>query len=155
MQLRGTSIVDWSQCVRTDTRLAPSRWETSLQSNAVSHWLGANLESALVCHQTKRRRCRCVFTLEYVSFRTFIACLKIISDSRNGQVLKKWQVVTLPNDDGDQWCIVMSLLTHPSLNKMATILQTIFTSAEWWRLCFHPCWMVGQLVSLPICLFVC
>ena len=31
-----------------DSRLAPSQWETSLQSNAVSHWLGANLESALL-----------------------------------------------------------------------------------------------------------
>ena len=29
-----------------DSRFAPSQWETSLQSNAVSHWLGANLESA-------------------------------------------------------------------------------------------------------------
>ena len=28
--------------------LAPSQWETSLRSNAVSHWLGANLESALM-----------------------------------------------------------------------------------------------------------
>ena len=26
---------------------APSQWETALQSNAVSQWLGANLESAL------------------------------------------------------------------------------------------------------------
>ena len=34
---------------RADSRLAPSQWETSLQSNAVSHWLGANLESALKC----------------------------------------------------------------------------------------------------------
>ena len=32
---------------RADSRLAPSPWETSLQSNAVSHWLGANLESDL------------------------------------------------------------------------------------------------------------
>ena len=30
------------------SRLAPSQWETSLQSNAVSHWLGANLESVLI-----------------------------------------------------------------------------------------------------------
>ena len=30
-----------------DTGLVPSHWETWLQSNAVSHWLGANLESAL------------------------------------------------------------------------------------------------------------
>ena len=33
--------------LKADSRLAPSQWETSLQSNVVSHWLGANLESAL------------------------------------------------------------------------------------------------------------
>ena len=33
--------------IRADFRLATSQWETTLQSNAVSHWLGANLESAL------------------------------------------------------------------------------------------------------------
>ena len=33
---------------RADSRLAPSQWETSLHSNAVSHWLGAKLESALL-----------------------------------------------------------------------------------------------------------
>ena len=31
---------------RTDSRFAPSQWEMSLQSNAVSYWLGADLESA-------------------------------------------------------------------------------------------------------------
>ena len=34
---------------RADSRLAPSQWETPLQSNAVSHWLGTSLESALLC----------------------------------------------------------------------------------------------------------
>ena len=33
--------------IRADFRFAHNQWETSLQSNAVSHWLGANLESAL------------------------------------------------------------------------------------------------------------
>ena len=32
---------------------APSQWETLLQSNAVSHWLGANLESVLNLHREK------------------------------------------------------------------------------------------------------
>ena len=32
--------------IRADSRLAPSQWETLLQSNAVSHWLGTCLESA-------------------------------------------------------------------------------------------------------------
>ena len=39
---------------RVDSRLAPSQWETSLQSNAVSHWLGANLGWALPQHLTNR-----------------------------------------------------------------------------------------------------
>ena len=37
--------------VMADSNFAPSQWETSLQSNAVSHWLGTNLESALWCWQ--------------------------------------------------------------------------------------------------------
>ena len=37
---------------RTDSRLAPSRWETSLQSNAVPHRLGANLNQTWLCHQS-------------------------------------------------------------------------------------------------------
>ena len=37
---------------RAESSSAPSQWETSLQSNAIYHWLGANLESALICwHQ--------------------------------------------------------------------------------------------------------
>ena len=43
---------------RADFRFAPSQWETSLQSNTVSHWLGANLESALnviKCHVSYSR----------------------------------------------------------------------------------------------------
>ena len=42
-----------------DSRLVPSQWETSLQSNAVSHWLGANLESALhtILFMVKATRC--------------------------------------------------------------------------------------------------
>ena len=38
-----------SHC-RADSRFAPNQWETSLQSNAVSNWVGANLESALHWH---------------------------------------------------------------------------------------------------------
>ena len=37
-----------SRLMRPATWLAPSQWETSLQSNAVSHWLGAILKSALL-----------------------------------------------------------------------------------------------------------
>ena len=39
---------------RADYRLKPSQWETSSQYNVVSHWLGANLESALIYYTSKR-----------------------------------------------------------------------------------------------------
>ena len=39
---------------RADSGLAPSKWETSLQSNAASRWLGANLESTLLYFKTDR-----------------------------------------------------------------------------------------------------
>ena len=32
---------------KADSRLAPSQWDMSLQNNGISHWLGANPESAL------------------------------------------------------------------------------------------------------------
>ena len=39
---------------RADSRLAPSQWETLLQSSIVSHWLGTNLESALILQDSKQ-----------------------------------------------------------------------------------------------------
>ena len=40
-------ILSVSLSYRTDSRFAPSQWETSMQSKAVCHWLGASLESPL------------------------------------------------------------------------------------------------------------
>ena len=44
---RVSYVVSVVWVTRVDSRFVPNQWETSLQSNAVSHWLGANLESAL------------------------------------------------------------------------------------------------------------
>ena len=49
----GYDMIGHTCIFRADSRLAPSQWETSLQSNAVSHWLGADLESALIFHQAR------------------------------------------------------------------------------------------------------
>ena len=40
---------------KAGSKLAPSQWATSLQSNTVSHWLGANLESTLCWHVLQRK----------------------------------------------------------------------------------------------------
>ena len=39
--------------IRAYSRFAPSQWETSLPSNAASHWLGANLESVLYMYEKR------------------------------------------------------------------------------------------------------
>ena len=48
LRWRRNRIPKYHQDSRADSRLVPSQWETSLQSNAVSHWLGASLESGLI-----------------------------------------------------------------------------------------------------------
>ena len=47
--------------VRSDSRLAPSQWETALLCNDVSHWLGANLESSLVVEEPVDATKACVW----------------------------------------------------------------------------------------------
>ena len=41
------NIFKYPIIIRAYSRFAPSQWETALLCNDVSHWLGANLESAL------------------------------------------------------------------------------------------------------------
>ena len=55
--LKLSSVISWTAShspknysaisIRADSRLVPSQWETLLQCNALTHWLGANLQSAL------------------------------------------------------------------------------------------------------------
>ena len=40
-------IIFIKSLIRADSRFAPNQWETALRCNAISHWLGASLESAL------------------------------------------------------------------------------------------------------------
>ena len=42
----GYNKMEWYDMA--DPILEPTQWDMLLQSNAVSHWLGANLESALI-----------------------------------------------------------------------------------------------------------
>ena len=49
------SLIYSTEPHRTDSRFAPSQWETALLCNDVSHWLGASVESALP-HDIKIQR---------------------------------------------------------------------------------------------------
>ena len=54
---------------RADYRLAPRQWET-LQSNTISHWLGTNIESALILHNKQTEMCQ-----YWMGHYTIIHCL--------------------------------------------------------------------------------
>ena len=38
--------------IKAHSRLAPNQWETSLQNNVISYWLGANLKSLIAIYIT-------------------------------------------------------------------------------------------------------
>ena len=59
-------------CHRADFRFPPSQRVTSLQSNAISHWLGANLESAL-CHL--KNTFWCILWVQIVVFIFYHKCM--------------------------------------------------------------------------------
>ena len=76
---------------RADLRLAPSQWETPLQSNAISHWLGANLKSALWIHHPKQMY-RHYHTHRYRLLLGFVRTRVLMSRSRlnNGATHGGW-----------------------------------------------------------------
>ena len=49
------NAVQYKMIIRADPRFAPSQWETALLCNDVSHWLDANLESAMIIDTSLQR----------------------------------------------------------------------------------------------------
>ena len=86
---------------RADSGLAPSQWEMSLQSNAISHWLGANLESAL--HQ-------------------LITKTNHIHDIHYWPVLP-WKWTSFCYFSPAVYCVLTRSLTHWSLGDLDEILD--------------------------------
>ena len=73
LPLKSLKQVDCNNIFSADSRFAPSQWETSLQSNAVSHWLGPNLESALTLVKNEQPLVSqlCIRRLSIQSHRTY------------------------------------------------------------------------------------
>ena len=88
----GTGLV--TNVCRVDFGLAPSQWEMSLQSNVVSHWADANLESALVCdmcaHQQRLPEPWCGGVLG-------------VAEGSPAGMLRGWPVVSVVDTDA-QFC---------------------------------------------------
>ena len=47
-EITGFLTFSYGMVYMADSSFAPSQWETALLCNDVSHWLGANLKSAVV-----------------------------------------------------------------------------------------------------------
>ena len=71
--------------LRADSRYAPSQWETVVLCNDVSHWLGANLKSALILH--------CGF-LHLAGASSLVSCYAMYS-SYTSTCLLSWTPVTM------------------------------------------------------------
>ena len=68
---------------RCDSRFAPSQCETSSQSNAVSHWLRANLESELWYYTTMWQR-------KEVASVTIYRCPTVVQDLKYHSLYIRW-----------------------------------------------------------------
>ena len=113
---------------RADSTLAPSQWETSLQSNAVSHWLGANLKSALHYFPVGTEPLHPSHVIKfYALFKIFVKTwwlpsifsLAELGNKMASHALLDLQVLTSKWLELPQW----------GRNKMAVLWQTTFSNA--------------------------
>ena len=122
--------------VKVDSRLAPCQWETSLQSNTVSHWPGANQESApeeldgalLVCMHTRRTiPITIIMTLAskdvglgvVTVLRYYVIMARLQGNARSGGwtcVALAWCEVT---ENSEICCLQLMLLRKHSSRKWA------------------------------------
>ena len=83
---------------RADSRFAPSQRETSLQSNAVSDWLGANLVSTLLLQGSRFSSITTIyFDINSQLSQGYVLCMSTLFESddlaksnRHSGVIKSW-----------------------------------------------------------------
>ena len=138
------TVTEWGKAshlndLRADSRLVPSQCETLLQSNAVSHWLGTNLESAMwpwwVKHHTLywpgKSSCRCTWILlpqiwlciKYSFFNT-------LKQSQNGCHFA-WHIFKLffLHDNSCIWIISLKFVLNGQFDNKSALVQIM----AWYR----------------------
>ena len=84
---------------RADSMFAPSQWETVLLCNDVSHWLGANPESALKGHYT---------TLEFHKWISVIGG-NVIFSGKNKLARYRWWGAVIMSNTNDTFGLTLGL----------------------------------------------
>ena len=137
---------DCAACVRADSRFAPSQWEMVLLCKDVSHWLGTNLESALLCAwQQVRLWMSSQFSLAWdiAAIWTWLLIALVprwhVWSGQTSLYWESWQTKGWKHCDGGEgqsvmrnknyWLHLISIVTHLYLDKMAAILQMIYLDA--------------------------
>ena len=87
---------------RTDSMLVPSQWETSLQCNAVSEWLGANLESALVLYHRLQSSQPIIFAMAQSNAVDRSHYIDVMMTTMASQITSLTVVYSIVYSDADQ-----------------------------------------------------
>ena len=110
---------EWHTQYRADSWFAPSQWETSLQSNDVSHWLGTNLESALNYAYIVHSVVICCALL-WFGISQFHPYPSRVLDKHRGNHSRSTVEATLKRMDKYNSQITMHFLYYPNKNCVIT-----------------------------------
>ena len=125
----GINTRQYAYTCRSDSRFAPSQWETSLLSNAVSHWLVTNLESTLlqVLHEELHQQINAFWETLYQQLTRWL-CLSVAQKVLIKEFIKRHFLSDIVNTITEyvsvintnthgwyHWSLVLSLCTLSKL----------------------------------------
>ena len=119
----------WYIWLQADFRLALSQWETSLQSSAVSLWLGANLEWALWLHIYDK------ISIPVIYIRHTLDCYWCAA------MIPLNMALTVNSCQGSEWGVSITLLKYNVIKAPLPLLLSSIrrtgTSSSWSLLLSH------------------
>ena len=136
---------------KADSRFVPNQWETALLCNDVSHWLGANLEAALL---SKRSAETIDLAITWPNYLTHCGLVTPYSDRELDQHQLRWwfgairhQAITWPDVDpvthhlNQCWLIISKVQGQSSEGYSANLSQILFEfpRGQWVNI-FHIPW---------------
>ena len=135
-------ICSSQRCLRADSRLAPSQWEMALQSNAVFHWLGANLESALCLYWFRWWHVTWLAPDQYPHYRpgqarTVGTCNLVLAGAHLGENDMYWKTSQISNLRKYH---LSSMIRHRCLKSFLMEHTNMFIQ----HFQYHGCWWPGS-----------
>ena len=113
----------WVDTSRADSRLAPCQWETSLQSNIVSHWLGANLESALTSSYFGFASCNVICMVQWL-LGWFLFLFQLTD---GGNFICRWMLMSSCINVSDQDIVIPEIKVSPHQLNVYLFYLIFFT----------------------------